>query len=135
MKFRYIAATTAALLILSPAAVANAAPSTSGATTVVDGLVGPLHLAVGPDKVVTVSEEFASKLTKVRGTTKTQLYSAQDWDVAGVDYRGSTLYFLESQGAGPDPAAARRLPQGHRQQGPGHHHHEQARGLRDVPQP
>ena len=103
MKFRYIAATTAALLILSPAAVAHAAPSTSGATTVVDGLVGPLHLAVGPDKVVTVSEEFASKLTKVRGTTKTQLYSAPDWDVAGVDYRGSTLYFLESQGAGPDP--------------------------------
>lgn len=103
MKVRYIAAATAALLVLSPA-VANATPPAATAMTVVDGLVGPLHLAVGPDKVVTVSEEFASKLTKIRGGTKTPAYSAPDWDVSGVDYRGSTLYFLESQGAGPDDA-------------------------------
>jgi hypothetical protein len=103
MKVRYIAAATAALLVLSPS-VANAAPPAASAMTVVDGLVGPLHLAVGPDKVVTVSEEFASTLTKVRGGTKTPSYSSPEWDVSGVAYRGSTLYFLESQGAGPDDA-------------------------------
>jgi len=103
MKFRVIAAATAALICLGPAGVAQAAPSGSSPTTLVEGLISPLHLAVGPGKVVTVSEEFASKLTNVVGGTTTQVYSAPGWDVAGSAYRGNTLYFLESQGAGPDP--------------------------------
>ena len=106
MKLRAIAAVTAALaVVLSPVGTAQATPSRSGPTTLAEGLVGPLHLSVGPDKVVTVSESFASKLTNVKrsGATKT-IYSAPDWDVAGSAYRGSTLFFLQSQGAGPmDP--------------------------------
>jgi len=103
MKIRAIAA-TAALLVLGPAAVGNAAPPASGPETLAEGLISPLHLSVGPGKLVTVSEEFASKLTNVAGGTTSQLYSAPGWDVAGTAYQGSTLYFLESQGAGPmDP--------------------------------
>lgn len=106
MKLRAIAAVTAALaVVLSPVGTAQATPSRSGPTTLADGLVGPLHLSVGPGKVVTVSESFASRLTNVSrsGVTKT-IYTAPDWDVAGSEYRGSTLYFLESAGAGPmDP--------------------------------
>ncbi len=104
MRIRALATATAALLVLGSAAVAQAAPRASGPTTLASGLGTPLHLSVGPRKVVTVSEEFAGKLTNVSGGTKSQLYSAPGWDVGGSDYQGSTLYFVESQGAGPqDP--------------------------------
>lgn len=103
MRFRAIAAVSAVLLVLGPAAAAQATPTESSTTTWTTGLVSPLHLAVAPGKSVTVSEEFASKLTNVtKDGTKTTLYSAPGWDVAGGAYRGSTLYFVESQGAGPE---------------------------------
>ena len=101
MKIRTIAA-AAALLVLAPAGVGYAAPPEPGPITLAEGLVGPLHLSVGPGKAVTVSEEFASRLTKVAGGATTPVYSSQDSDVAGGAYQGSTLYFLESQGAGPE---------------------------------
>lgn len=106
-------AAAAALLLLVPAGAAVAAPATSpppGPSTLADGLVGPLHLSVGPGKTVTVSESFAGRLTAVSpsGATSTLYASPVDgagqpeWSVGGVDHRGSTLYFVESQGAGPE---------------------------------
>ncbi|WP_371818235.1 ScyD/ScyE family protein [Pseudarthrobacter sp. C4D7] len=72
------------------------------------GLVSPLHVTAGPGKSVLVSQDFAGKLTRVdRGGTTEDLSTetAQGWEVAGSDTRGSTTYFLESVGAGQgDPA-------------------------------
>ncbi|KHL00850.1 hypothetical protein LK10_18780 [Sinomonas humi] len=51
---------------------------------------------------MTVSEEFAGRLTRVSDETSRTVYSAPEWDVAGSDAQGSTTYFVESQGAGPD---------------------------------
>ena len=105
MKLRVIAAVTAALaVVLSPVGMAQATPPRSGPTTLAEGLVSPLHISVGPGKVVTVSESFASRMTNVsRSGAATLLYAAPGWDVAGSEYRGSTLFFVQSQGAGPDP--------------------------------
>jgi hypothetical protein len=68
-------------------------------------LAGPLHLSVGEHGTLTVSEEFAGRLTEIDAHgTKKVLYENADWDVAGNAQQGSTTYFLESQGAGPmDP--------------------------------
>ncbi|MCC2593605.1 ScyD/ScyE family protein [Tessaracoccus sp. OS52] len=99
MKFRTIATATAAMLILGPTSLASAAPPT---TTPIDGLVGPLHLAV-TGKTVSVSESFAGQITTVTRDGADVTYSNPGWDVAGSEYRGSTLFFLESVGAGPDP--------------------------------
>ena len=99
MKTRALVASTAALMLLAPTALAHAAPPRPAATN----LAGPLHLSVGPGKAVTVSESFASKLTRVdRKGRSAVIYSAPDWSVEGSEYRGSTLYFVESQGAGPE---------------------------------
>ncbi|WP_454698070.1 ScyD/ScyE family protein [Arthrobacter humicola] len=46
--------------------------------------------------------ESAGRLTRVLADgSKSTVYSAPDWDVAGTAERRSTLYLLESQGAGP----------------------------------
>ncbi|MBB1509677.1 ScyD/ScyE family protein [Tessaracoccus sp. MC1756] len=105
MKFRSVALASATLLALVPAGMSQAAPPSSEPTVLAGGLIGPLHLAVGPGHSVTVAESFAGKLTTVDRTGSTTSYvGAEGWDVAGVDYRGSTLYFVESVGAGPDPS-------------------------------
>ncbi len=99
MKIPVLAA--ALVLVVVPAGAAVAAPPPASPVVLADGLVGPLHLSVGPGRSVTVSEEFAGVLSVVdHGTTP--LYSNPGWDVAGVDHQGSTTYLLESQGAGPD---------------------------------
>lgn len=92
----------AALLLLMPAAGAYAAPRPAEPVTLATGFVGPLHLSVGPGKTVAVSESFAGLLTTVRDGEKTVLYSSEGVDVAGSAYQGSTLYFVESVGAGPE---------------------------------
>lgn len=103
MRKPALAVTAAALLVLGPVGAATATPPPPGPVTLAQGLVGPLHLSVGPGKSVTVSQEFASQLTTVsRGSTATLYDGGPDWDVSGVDNRGSTVYFLQSQGAGPD---------------------------------
>ncbi|MFF1385844.1 ScyD/ScyE family protein [Arthrobacter sp. NPDC058288] len=98
------AAVTAAVVLSSGPAVA-APPPTTEPVTVAGGLVGPLHVSAGRDGSVIVSEEFASRLTRVASDgTKTVLYSDAEWDVAGSAQRRGTIYFVESQGAGPmDP--------------------------------
>jgi len=100
MKTSAFAAATA-LLVLAPVGAAVAAPPPAEPTVLASGLVGPLHLSVGPGKAVTVSEEFAGVLSVV-GRDTTQLYANPGWDVAGTDHQGSTTYLLESQGAGPE---------------------------------
>jgi hypothetical protein len=97
------AATAALFLATSPGAVA--APADNPPATRANGLVSPLHASAGRDGTVTVSEEFAGRLTRINADgTKSVLYSAPDWDVAGSAQRRSTTYFAESQGAGPmDP--------------------------------
>lgn len=70
------------------------------------GLVGPLHVSAGRDGSVTVSESFAGRLIRVDSEgNRGVLYETPDWTVAGNDRRGDRTYFLESQGAGPHPAA------------------------------
>ena len=94
------AATVAAFLSAGPAAVvaANGPPA-----ILASGLGGPLHLSAGEHGTVTVSEEFAGRLTRIDAHgTKSVLYENADWDVAGNAQQGSTTYFLESQGAGPE---------------------------------
>ncbi len=68
-------------------------------------LVGPLHISAGHHGSVTVSESFAGRLTLVDAAGNHEvLYETPDWSVAGSAQRDGTTYFLESQGAGPDPA-------------------------------
>lgn len=103
MRKPALAVTAAALLMLGPVGAATAAPPPTGPTTLAQGLIGPLHLSVGPAKTVTVSQEFASLLTNVGKRGTTTLYDGgPEWDVSGVDNLGSKVYFLESQGAGPE---------------------------------
>ncbi|ACL39418.1 conserved hypothetical protein [Pseudarthrobacter chlorophenolicus A6] len=70
---------------------------------VATGLATPLHLALGTAKSIYVSQDFAGKLSRVnRGGTVDDVYTSPKpgWDVAGVDTRGATTFFLESTGAG-----------------------------------
>ncbi len=94
-----LAAAASAAVILST--VPGASASTDGQPeTLADGLVGPLHISTGKRGVI-VSEEFAGRLTRVGPDgAKTSIYSTNDWDVAGNAQLGSTIYVVESQGAG-----------------------------------
>ena len=102
MRTPAVIVSAAALLVLGPVAAASAAPPPPGPTTLAEGLVSPLHVSGGPGKDVTVSQEFLGQLTTFDNWSSTTAYEAPGWDVSGSDYRGSTLFFLESQGAGPE---------------------------------
>src|SRR6478609_6016757 len=104
MRIPALVVSAAALLVLGPVAAANAAPPPPGPTTLAEGLAGPLHVSGGPGKDVTVSvsPESQSELTTFDKWSSTTVYETTGWDVSGSDYRGSTLFFLESQGAGPE---------------------------------
>lgn len=98
-----LALLAAGALIMLPAGPATAAPPSPPPP--VDGLVGPLHVSAGTGNSVIVSEEFAGRLTRIEGGTKTELYAPpvdEQWDVAGTATQGSTTYAVESQGAGPE---------------------------------
>lgn len=104
-KLSLLASVATAAVILSAGSAGAAADGTSTGKSPVqlaDGLVGPLHISAGSHGSVTVSEEFAGRLTRIASDgTKKVLYEAADWDIAGnTQWHGST-YFLESQGAGP----------------------------------
>jgi hypothetical protein len=110
-----LAAVAAASLLLSGSPATHAAPAGGTAANVAGaqsapavlakGLLTPLHLSDGPHGSVLVSEEFAGQLTKIaRDGSKSVVYRNAQWDVAGSDRRGHTIYLAESQGAGPmDP--------------------------------
>ncbi|WP_402469648.1 ScyD/ScyE family protein [Isoptericola aurantiacus] len=67
-------------------------------TTVTDGLVSPLSLAVGPHGTTFVSQNFAGLLTAVdRHGGSTVLYASDDGaEVGGVSYAGRTVTFTET---------------------------------------
>lgn len=99
---RVLASAAAIAVLLAPGTAATAAPAEQTPTVLASGLVGPLHVSANRDGSVIVSEEFAGRLTRVLADgAKSTVYSAPDWDVAGTADRRSTLYVLESQGAGP----------------------------------
>ena len=109
-----LAAAITAAVVLSTAAAAGAAPDGAAggnppdpAPVLLTGrLVGPLHVSAGRHGSVTVSESFAGRLTRVdSGGNQSVLYESPDWSVAGNADQDGETYFLESKGAGPNPAA------------------------------
>jgi hypothetical protein len=102
-----IIACMAAAAIFVPANPAAAVPTPSEPEVLAEGLVAPLSLALGPSKTVLVTQNFAGILSRVNDDrTTTALYENPGWDVAGVETRGTTTFFVESVGAGQgDPDA------------------------------
>jgi hypothetical protein len=109
MKKKFsIAACLAAAVIVIPAgpALAGTTPEHSEPRTLAENLIGPLSLAVDSDESVLVTQNFAGLLSGVNddGSTTTLYKGKKGWDVAGVETRRGTTYFVESVGAG-DPKA------------------------------
>lgn len=103
-KSALVACAAVAGMILA-AGPAVSAPPPSGPQQLADHLITPLHLAIGKGKTVLVSQEFAGIISRINkdGSVAT-VYDSHGWDVGGLESRGSTLFFVESQGAGPfDP--------------------------------
>ena len=116
-RLSVLATAATAAVLLTTGTAAGAAPGSATGTTsagnagekdpvVLTGkLVGPLHISAGRHGSVTVSESFAGRLTRVDSAGNHEvLYETPDWSVAGNAQRDGTTYFLESLGAGPDPA-------------------------------
>lgn len=103
-KLTLIALTAAAALIapVGPSVASDKGHDHKRYEVLAGGLTTPLHLAVGAGKSVYVSQDFAAKLSRVtRGGTVEDVYVGKEgWDVAGMDTRGATTFFLESTGAG-----------------------------------
>ncbi|KUM37301.1 ScyD/ScyE family protein [Arthrobacter sp. EPSL27] len=114
-RLSLLATAATAAVFFSTGTAAGAAPGNpsgggggdagdKSAVLLTGGLVGPLHLSTGRNGSVTVSESFAGRLTRVDDAgTHSVLYETPDWSVAGNAQRDGRTYFLESQGAGPDP--------------------------------
>lgn len=103
-----IIACVAAAAVVAPASPSTASDWQPEAKEIVGGLVSPLHLAIGTNKSVYVTQDFAGKLSRVNrdGTVNDIYQAAAGWGVAGVETRGATTFFLETAGAGSrDPAA------------------------------
>jgi hypothetical protein len=104
-KFPLAACLTAAALVIPLAPAVAGTPSEPA--TLAHGLLAPLSLAVDKNDSVLVTQNFAGRLDRVRdGGGLTNLYTKAQWDVAGVETRGGTTYFLESVGAGGGNPAA-----------------------------
>jgi streptogramin lyase len=90
----------AAIALVLPAAAPAAAATVS--EPILDGLAGPLQMAVGHDGTIYVSQSFAGKLTALgkKGATK-DLVSTPGVDIAGVaaDGRGTVTFTTSGEGA------------------------------------
>ena len=102
-KLSILAVLAATATILSSAPAIGAAPAAP--KVIAKGLLTPLHVSAGYDGSVLVSEEFAGRLVRIaRSGARSVVYNNPAWDVAGSDRQRGTIYFAESQGAGPmDP--------------------------------
>jgi DNA-binding beta-propeller fold protein YncE len=107
-KFPIVACLAAAAIVIP------VGPAVAGSTelpeprVLAEGLIGPLSLAVDSAESVLVTQNFAGLLSRVNedGSTTTLYKGKEGWDVAGVETRRGTTYFVESVGAGGgDPAA------------------------------
>jgi len=111
MKKKFpIVACLAAAAIAIPAGptMAGNAPEPSEPRTLAENLVAPLSLAVDSDESVLVTQNFAGLLSRVNddGSATTLYKGKAGWDVAGVETRRGTTYFVDSVGAGGgDPNA------------------------------
>ncbi|WP_255769593.1 ScyD/ScyE family protein [Pseudarthrobacter sulfonivorans] len=98
-KFPLAACLAAAALIISIGPAAAGSPPEP--ETLATGLLAPLSLAVDRNDSVLVTQNFAGRLDRVKDDGQlANLYTHVGWDVAGVQTRGGTTYFLESMGAG-----------------------------------
>jgi hypothetical protein len=102
------AACAFSMIMTAGPALAQSDNSPAPATEITSGLISPLKVAFGPDGSFLVAESFAGKLTRVSATgEKSVLVSAPGQEIAGVSYKdGSTYYFNNDQGAGPEPGGA-----------------------------
>lgn len=68
-------------------------------------LISPLRVAFGPRDSYLVAESFAGQLSSISAKgVKSVLVSAPGQEIAGVSYGdGTTYYFNNDQGAGPEP--------------------------------
>ena len=108
-KFSFVVCLAAAA-ILFPAgpAMAGSSPEPPEPRTLAENLMGPLSLAVDSNDSVLVTQNFAGLLSRVNddGSTTTLYKGKEGWDVAGVESRRGTTYFVDSVGAGAgDPNA------------------------------
>lgn len=77
----------------------------SPVTEVASQLISPLRVAFGPRGSFLVAESFAGILSSISAKgVKTTVVSAPGQEIAGVSYLdGTTYYFNNDQGAGPEP--------------------------------
>jgi streptogramin lyase len=103
----------AAMALILPAAAPAEAATVSA--PIIDGLIGPLQLAVGSDGTVYVSQSFAGTLTAVGRKGTRDLVSTPGADIAGVaaDGRGTVTFTTTGETAsGPFAQVKRVLPTG-----------------------
>jgi hypothetical protein len=93
------------LLVAGVAAPAAARHSSPEPETLAEGLIGPLSLAVD-NGTTYVTQDFAGLLTKIdkRGT-RTDIYSAEGAEIAGVSVGSGKVTFAESRIPSPEPGA------------------------------
>lgn len=96
---------TATIFSSAPATQAAPTPHPAAQKVLAKGLVTPLHLSVGYDRSVLVSEAFAGRLVRItKNGTRSVLYENAAWTVGGSERQRGTIFFAVSQGAGPmDP--------------------------------
>ncbi|RZU75934.1 hypothetical protein EV384_4512 [Micromonospora kangleipakensis] len=90
----------AAMALVLPSATPAAAATASA--PIVDGLAGPLQLAVGSDGTVYVSQSFAGKLTAVGKKGTTDLVSTPGAEIAGVAADGPGTVTFTTSGESED---------------------------------
>jgi hypothetical protein len=103
----------AALALVLPTAAPAAAVTVS--EPIIDGLAGPLQLAVGSDGTIYVSQTFAGTLTAVRKKGTTDLVSTPGTDISGIDAKGRGTVTFTTSGESDDGFFAlvkRVLPNG-----------------------
>ena len=98
-KFPYAVCLAAAALVIPMGPASAGSPRLP--ERLAKGLLAPLSLAVEKNDSVLVTQNFAGRLDRVKDDGQlTNVYTKAEWDVAGVETRGGTTYFLESVGAG-----------------------------------
>lgn len=104
---RYSLAVGASVLALTTSLLTTPAQArTSEPDVVVDGLVGPLSLAVGSRGTIYLTQNFSGQLSKVtRGTVSTVYQAPETGGLGGVATSRGRTYHLESDFSGETPTS------------------------------